>query len=132
MIKVENLSKVFGLKRAVDDVSFEVHPGEVLGFLGPNGAGKSTTMRMITGFIPPTAGRITVCGHDMLAGAITPGALSSFVFYAILAASSAGAISEVIGDLQRDIHPGNLRFNHAAHQCRRVISLRQMRSYQCS
>jgi len=66
MIKVENLSKLFGLKRAVDDVSFEVQPGEVLGFLGPNGAGKSTTMRMLTGFIPPSAGRISVCGHDML------------------------------------------------------------------
>ncbi len=66
MIKVENLSKSFGGKRAVDDVSFEVQPGEVLGFLGPNGAGKSTTMRMITGFIPPSEGRISICGHDML------------------------------------------------------------------
>ena len=54
MIKVENLSKAFGPKLAVDNVSFEVHRGEVLGFLGPNGAGKSTSMRMITGFIPPT------------------------------------------------------------------------------
>ena len=53
MIKVENLSKSFGAKRAVDDVSLEVGKGEVLGFLGPNGAGKSTTMRMLTGFIPP-------------------------------------------------------------------------------
>src|SRR4051812_1589414 len=59
MIKVQNLSKLFGVKRAVDDVSFEVQPGEVLGFLGPNGAGKSTTMRMLTGFIPPSAGRIS-------------------------------------------------------------------------
>jgi ABC-2 type transport system ATP-binding protein len=66
MIKVENLSKSFGAKRAVDDVSFEVRQGEVLGFLGPNGAGKSTTMRMITGFIPPSAGRISVCGIDVL------------------------------------------------------------------
>ncbi len=70
MIKVENLSKLFGLKRAVDDVSFEVQPGEVLGFLGPNGAGKSTTMRMLTGFIPPSGGRISICGHDMLADPI--------------------------------------------------------------
>ncbi|HEU5069623.1 MAG TPA: ATP-binding cassette domain-containing protein [Verrucomicrobiae bacterium] len=67
MIKVEKLTKVFGTKRAVDDVSFSVERGEVLGFLGPNGAGKSTTMRMITGFIPPSAGRVTVGGHDMLA-----------------------------------------------------------------
>ena len=65
MIKVENLAKFFGAKRAVDGVSFSVARGEVLGFLGPNGAGKSTTMRMITGFIPPTAGRITVGGHDI-------------------------------------------------------------------
>ena len=56
MIKVQNLAKVFGTKRAVDDVSFSVNRGEVLGFLGPNGAGKSTTMRMITGFLPPSGG----------------------------------------------------------------------------
>lgn len=66
MIKVENLCKLFGPKRAVDHISFTVERGEVLGFLGPNGAGKSTTMRMITGFIPPTEGRVTVGGHDML------------------------------------------------------------------
>ena len=66
MIKVENLVKAFGAKLAVNDVSFTVERGEVLGFLGPNGAGKSTTMRMITGFIPPSSGRITIGGHDML------------------------------------------------------------------
>jgi gliding motility-associated transport system ATP-binding protein len=66
MIKVDNLSKSFGAKRAVDGVSFEVGKGEVLGFLGPNGAGKSTTMRMITGFIPPSGGSVSVCGHDMV------------------------------------------------------------------
>jgi ABC-2 type transport system ATP-binding protein len=66
MIKVENLVKTFGTKRAVNGVSFTVERGEVLGFLGPNGAGKSTSMRMITGFIPPTEGKITVGGHDML------------------------------------------------------------------
>jgi ABC-2 type transport system ATP-binding protein len=66
MIKVENLVKVFGLKRAVDDISFSVERGEVLGFLGPNGAGKSTTMRMVTGFYPPTSGRITVGGFDVV------------------------------------------------------------------
>jgi len=66
MINVERLSKSFGTKRAVDGVSFTVERGEVLGFLGPNGAGKSTTMRMITGFIPPNAGRITVGGHDVV------------------------------------------------------------------
>ena len=66
MIKVENLVKTFGPKRAVDGVSFSVERGEVLGFLGPNGAGKSTSMRMITGFIPPTAGRVTVGGFDIV------------------------------------------------------------------
>jgi ABC-2 type transport system ATP-binding protein len=66
MIKVENLVKSFGPKLAVNDVSFSVERGEVLGFLGPNGAGKSTTMRMLTGFIPPTSGRITVGGHDVV------------------------------------------------------------------
>jgi ABC-2 type transport system ATP-binding protein len=66
MIKVHNLVKVFGTKAAVDGVSFSVERGEVLGFLGPNGAGKSTTMRMITGFIPPSAGRIAVGGYDVV------------------------------------------------------------------
>ena len=65
MIEVENLAKVFGAKRAVDGVSFSVKRGEVLGFLGPNGAGKSTTMRMITGFIPPSAGKVSVGGFDV-------------------------------------------------------------------
>src|SRR5512137_2704329 len=66
MIKVHNLVKVFGTKRAVDGVSFSVDRGEVLGFLGPNGAGKSTTMRMITGFIPPSAGTVSVGGFDII------------------------------------------------------------------
>lgn len=65
MITVENLVKDFGPKRAVNRVSFSVQRGEILGFLGPNGAGKSTTMRMITGFIPPTEGRVIVGGHDV-------------------------------------------------------------------
>ena len=66
MIKIDNLVKAFGPKRAVDGISFTVERGEVLGFLGPNGAGKSTTMRMITGFMPPSAGSISVGGHDVL------------------------------------------------------------------
>ncbi len=65
MIRVMNLVKEFGPFRAVDDISFDVAKGEVLGFLGPNGAGKSTTMKMITGFLPPTGGRIEVCGLDV-------------------------------------------------------------------
>ena len=65
MIKVDNLVKIFGSKHAVDGISFTVARGEVLGFLGPNGAGKSTSMRMITGFIPPTSGTVTVGGFDI-------------------------------------------------------------------
>ena len=65
MIKIEHLSKSFGHLVAVEDVSFSVKSGEVLGFLGPNGAGKSTTMKMITGFLTPTSGDITVCNHNV-------------------------------------------------------------------
>jgi ABC-2 type transport system ATP-binding protein len=65
MIKVENLTKAFGPKLAVINISFRVERGEVLGFLGPIGAGKSTTMRMITGFIPPSDGKVSVGGFDV-------------------------------------------------------------------
>jgi len=65
MITVTNLRKTFGTKVAVDDISFSVKKGEVLGFLGPNGAGKSTTMRMITGYLAPDSGSITVGEHDV-------------------------------------------------------------------
>lgn len=64
MIEVHNLSKRYGEKLAVDDVSFTVQPGIVTGFLGPNGAGKSTTMRMIAGLDRPTSGEVIVNGHD--------------------------------------------------------------------
>ncbi len=66
LIKVEQLTRLYGSHRAVDDLSFEVRRGEVLGFLGPNGAGKSTTMRMITGNLAPHHGRITINGLDIL------------------------------------------------------------------
>ncbi len=65
MIEVEDLHKHFGSKVAVDGVSFTVKKGEVLGFLGPNGAGKSTTMRMVTGYIPPTLGKVSIDGADI-------------------------------------------------------------------
>ena len=65
MIEIENLSKKFGHLSAVENISFKVEPGEVLGFLGPNGAGKSTTMKMITGFLTPTQGQIKVCGFNV-------------------------------------------------------------------
>ncbi len=65
MIEIENLVKKFGPLIAVDNISFTVDSGHVLGFLGPNGAGKSTTMKMITGFLAPTSGTIRVCGHKV-------------------------------------------------------------------
>ena len=66
MIKTQNLIKSYDGLLAVDDLSFSVEPGEVLGFLGPNGAGKSTTMRMLAGFITPTSGTASICGHDVM------------------------------------------------------------------
>jgi ABC-2 type transport system ATP-binding protein len=65
MIKTEHLSKRYDGLTAVDDVTFQVRPGEVLGFLGPNGAGKTTTMRMLAGFVRPTSGKASICGHDV-------------------------------------------------------------------
>ena len=65
MIQVENLTKVYGDTRAVDDVTFNVRKGEVLGFLGPNGAGKSTTMKILTCYLAPTGGRAKVAGFDV-------------------------------------------------------------------
>ncbi len=73
MIEARGLSKYFGEFAAIQDVSFEVHKGEVVAFLGPNGAGKSTTMKLLTGYLAPSAGRSRIAGHDMstdrLAGA---------------------------------------------------------------
>ena len=65
MIQVKNLTKLYGTHLAVDDISFKVKKGRIYGFLGPNGAGKSTTMNMITGYIAPTIGTITINGHDL-------------------------------------------------------------------
>ena len=65
MIKINSLTKRFGEHVAVDNLSFEVSPGEVLGFLGPNGAGKSTTMKMLTGFLTPDGGSASICGFDI-------------------------------------------------------------------
>lgn len=70
MIEIRHLGKAFGRFKAVDDLSFSVAAGEVLGFLGPNGAGKTTTMRMVTGFIAPSSGTVSVCGHDIQSDAL--------------------------------------------------------------
>ncbi len=65
MIKVEGLTKRYGPTTAVNNISFDVDRGEIVGFLGPNGAGKTTTMRILTGFLPPTQGKATVAGYDV-------------------------------------------------------------------
>jgi ABC-2 type transport system ATP-binding protein len=70
MIEIEGLTKRFGPLAAVAGIDLKVARGEVLGFLGPNGAGKSTTMKMVTGFLTPTSGRVTVCGHDVETGTL--------------------------------------------------------------
>ncbi|MCC2545269.1 gliding motility-associated ABC transporter ATP-binding subunit GldA [Hymenobacter sp. BT175] len=67
MVEIQHLTKTFGSQAAVNDVSFTVGKGEILGFLGPNGAGKSTTMKIATGYLPPSAGTVTVDGFDVLA-----------------------------------------------------------------
>src|SRR5688572_9681837 len=65
MIEVHGLTKRYGEKLAIQDVTFDVQPGEILGFLGPNGAGKSTTMKILSGYMPATAGKASVAGYDV-------------------------------------------------------------------
>jgi len=65
MLETKGLTKIYGRHKVVDNLSFSCKPGEVLGFLGPNGAGKSTTMKMVTGFVAPSSGSATICGHDI-------------------------------------------------------------------
>ncbi len=65
MIQVSHLTKLYGPRAAVNDLSFEVQKGEIVGFLGPNGAGKSTTMKILTGFMPASEGKVSVCGYDV-------------------------------------------------------------------
>jgi ABC-2 type transport system ATP-binding protein len=70
MIKIDGLTKRYGPHTVVDNLSFECSAGEVLGFLGPNGAGKSTTMKMLTGFVAPSSGSASICGHDIASDAL--------------------------------------------------------------
>jgi len=65
MLETRGLTKLYGRHKVVNDLSFQCETGEVLGFLGPNGAGKSTTMKMVTGFVAPSSGTATICGHDI-------------------------------------------------------------------
>ena len=66
MIRVFGLTKDYGSRRAISDLTFHAEKGEILGFLGPNGAGKTTTMRILTGYMPPTSGKVTIGGHDVI------------------------------------------------------------------
>jgi ABC-2 type transport system ATP-binding protein len=119
MIEIRNLTKRFGHFTAVDDVSFGVKRGEVLGFLGPNGAGKSTTMKMITGFLPPTSGTALLDGHDVqtepllvkarlgylpegapLYPDMTPRGLLEFIADLRGVANAKGRIDEVVAQVQ--------------------------------
>ncbi len=103
MIKTDHLCKRYDSVTAVEDVTFEVRPGEVLGFLGPNGAGKTTTMRMLAGFVTPTSGRASICGHDVVSA---PLAARQSLGYLPEGAPSYGemrvrAFLEFIADLRR-------------------------------
>ena len=79
LIETENLTKLYGEKRAVEQVSFGVFPGEVFGFLGPNGAGKTTTIKMIVGLLQPTSGRVRVAGFDVQEHPLQAKAASGYV-----------------------------------------------------
>ncbi len=70
MIRVENLTKYYGKRKAVDNISFNIEKGEIVGFLGPNGAGKSTTMRILTGFLMPTTGDTWIADHNMVSDSL--------------------------------------------------------------
>jgi len=115
MIKTEALTKRYGTLAAVDAVSFTASPGEVLGFLGPNGAGKTTTMRMLAGFITPTSGSASICGHDV---DTDPIAARSCLGYLPEGAPAYGEMTvrdflDFIADLRRLRGAGRARVNTA-------------------
>jgi ABC-2 type transport system ATP-binding protein len=103
MIKTQNLTKSYDGLLAVDDLSFSVEPGEVLGFLGPNGAGKSTTMRMLAGFITPTSGTGSICGHDVVTDALAAKAALGYLPEGApnYGEMSVGSFLDFIADLRR-------------------------------
>src|SRR6516225_5103780 len=79
MIQVENLTKLYGEFVAVNELSFSVQPGEVMGLVGPNGAGKTSTLRCLSGIIPPTRGSVRICGKDLATDAV--GAKRDLAFF---------------------------------------------------
>src|SRR5215210_5757992 len=70
MIQVNGLTKDYGARRAIDNLTFDAEQGEIVGFLGPNGAGKTTTMRILTGYMPPSSGKATIGGMDVVANSL--------------------------------------------------------------
>jgi ABC-2 type transport system ATP-binding protein len=120
MIKTKHLTKRYETLTAVDDVSFEVSPGEVLGFLGPNGAGKTTTMRMLAGFITPTSGTASICGHDVI---LEPLAAKAALGYLpegapVYGEMAVGGFLDFIADLRR--LEGSERRERLAHVIERL------------
>jgi ABC-2 type transport system ATP-binding protein len=103
MIKTQNLTKSYDGLLAVDDLSFSVEPGEVLGFLGPNGAGKAPTMRMLAGFITPTSGTGSICGHDVATDALAAKAALGYLPEGApnYGEMSVGSFLDFIADLRR-------------------------------
>ena len=120
MIKTQHLTKRYGTLTAVDDVSFEVSPGEVLGFLGPNGAGKTTTMRMLAGFITPTAGTASICGHDVIEDPLAAKAALGYLPEGapVYGEMTVGAFLDFIADLRR--LAGSQRRERLAHVIERL------------
>ena len=110
MIETRQLTKRYGAFTAVDGISFRVEPGQVLGFLGPNGAGKSTTMKVLTGQLAPTAGRVQLLGLDLPGDALAVRARIAYIpevgpLYDVLTASE---YLELVGAL-RDLEPTAVR-----------------------
>jgi len=128
MIRTEHLSKRYESLIAVDDVSFEVAPGEVLGFLGPNGAGKTTTMRMLAGFVTPSGGRASICGHDVVSDSL---AAKAALGYLPEGAPTYGEMTvesflQFIADLRRlEGERRRVRLNHAIERLQLAAVLQQ-------
>ena len=78
-IQIKNLTKIFGEQKAVDDISFEISSGEIVGFLGPNGAGKSTTMKIATAYLPPSSGIVSIAGIDVVKNSLSTRALTGYL-----------------------------------------------------
>ena len=78
-IKIQNLTKIYGSQKAVNNISFEIGDGQIVGFLGPNGAGKSTTMKIITGYLPANSGIVEVCGHNVFENPVTSKSLIGYL-----------------------------------------------------